>query len=61
LNSIGKLPKCGKSYGLERRQYMFKFAGPGEIFSGCGLSATAACLRHVGVNAIKHPPIFICR
>jgi hypothetical protein len=24
LNSIGKLPTCAESYGLERGQYMFK-------------------------------------
>jgi hypothetical protein len=28
VDFIGKLPKCGKSYGLERGQYMFKCAIP---------------------------------
>lgn len=31
-NSIGKLPMCAESQDLERSQYMFKSAGPREIF-----------------------------
>jgi len=45
LNSIGKLPKCADSCGLERGQYMFKSADLREIFSRRGLAAIAAGLR----------------